>query len=91
MDKLREEIAELRRADSHEEKVREFGDILFTLANIARRLDIELESALRQANARFSRRFNYIEETCRERGIEIKSLRLAEMDVLWDEAKKALE
>ncbi len=91
VDKLGEEIEELRQADGHEEKAREFGDILFTLANIARRLDIELESALRQTNARFSRRFGYIEETCKKRGIDLKSLPLAEMDELWEEAKTALE
>jgi len=86
-EKLVEEVEELGRADDHEEKVREFGDILFTLANIARRMDIDLESAVRQANARFYKRFNYIEETCKKKGLELRTLWLAEMDDLWGEAK----
>ncbi len=57
MDKLVEEVGELKRASTQEERVHEFGDILLVLANAARRMDIELESALRQANARFTRRF----------------------------------
>jgi tetrapyrrole methylase family protein/MazG family protein len=90
VDKLEEEIEELRRAENHEQKIDEFGDILFTLANIARRLDVELESALRRSNTRFYKRFSYIEENCSKRGIALRSLTLQEMDVLWDEAKNAL-
>jgi len=88
IEKLVEEVEELREAVDHEEKIREFGDILLTLANVGRRMDIDVESSLRQANARFTRRFNYIEEECRNKGIDLKSLTLAEMDKLWDEAKK---
>jgi tetrapyrrole methylase family protein / MazG family protein len=87
MEKLVEEVNELRQAGNKEEQENEFGDILFTLANIARRMDIELESALRQTNAKFTRRFNFIEESCRAKGIDLKSLTLAEMDSLWNEAK----
>jgi tetrapyrrole methylase family protein/MazG family protein len=90
VDKLEEEIEELRRVENHEQKIDEFGDILFTLANIARRLDVELESALRRSNTRFYKRFSYIEENCTKRGLTLKNLTLQEMDVLWDEAKKAL-
>ncbi|MCX6002206.1 MAG: nucleoside triphosphate pyrophosphohydrolase [Chloroflexi bacterium] len=90
MDKLVEEVGELKRASTHEEKVHEFGDILLVLANAARHMDIELESALRQANARFIRRFRYIEDASRQKGMEIKLMTLAEMDQLWDEAKKEL-
>ncbi|MDD5311727.1 MAG: nucleoside triphosphate pyrophosphohydrolase [Dehalococcoidia bacterium] len=85
--KLTEEIEELRQAESQEQRVEEFGDILFTLSNIARHMDIELESALRQTNARFSRRFNYIEETCRRKDTDLRTLSLEEMDALWNEAK----
>ncbi|MBA7558601.1 Nucleoside triphosphate pyrophosphohydrolase/pyrophosphatase MazG [subsurface metagenome] len=60
IEKLTEEISELRRADSQERKAQECGDLLFTLANIARRLGIDLEAALRQANQRFYRRFSYM-------------------------------
>jgi len=87
--KLTEEIEELRQADSQEKRVEEFGDILFTLCNVARHMDIELESALRQTNARFSRRFNHIEERCRKKGTDLRSLSLEEMDALWNEAKTA--
>jgi tetrapyrrole methylase family protein/MazG family protein len=88
IDKLVEEVGELKKASTHEERVHEFGDILLVLANAARRMDIELESALRQANARFTRRFQHIEDTCRDKGIDLKSMTLAEMDHLWKEAKK---
>lgn len=87
IDKLVEEVDELRKAGSREEQESEFGDVLFTLSNIARRMDIELEFALRQTNERFTRRFNYIEQVCRSRDVEVKSLTLAEMDDLWNEAK----
>ena len=52
IEKLTEEINELKQADSQEQKAQEFGDLLFTLANIARRLGIDLEAALREANQR---------------------------------------
>lgn len=87
IEKLVEEVEELRKAMDHEEKTHEFGDILLTLANVARRMDIDLESSLRQANTRFLRRFQYIEEDCRNKDIDLKGLSLAEMDSLWNEAK----
>jgi tetrapyrrole methylase family protein / MazG family protein len=87
MEKLVEEVNELRQAGSKAEQESEFGDILFTLVNIARRMDIELESALRQTNTRFTRRFNFIEDACRAKGTDLKKLTLAEMDSLWNEAK----
>jgi tetrapyrrole methylase family protein / MazG family protein len=90
IDKLVEEVSELKDARGHEEKEREFGDILLALVNAGRRMDIDVESSLRQANARFTRRFNYIEETCRKKGMDLKTLSLADMDKLWDEAKKVL-
>ncbi len=87
MDKLTEEVAEIRGAPSQQEKANEFGDLLFTLANIARRLDIDPEMALRSANQRFSRRFAYMENICRERGLNLASLSLDEQNLLWEEAK----
>jgi tetrapyrrole methylase family protein/MazG family protein len=91
MDKLVEELAEIKKAADHQHTVREFGDLLFTLANIARRLDVDLEPALRGTNERFYRRFSYMEEVCRQRGVELASLSLPEQDALWDEAKGALD
>ncbi len=90
IEKLVEEVEELKKADGQEQKAREFGDILLTLANVARRMDIDLESALRQANARFTRRFQFIEDMCHQAGTDLKALTLAEMDKLWDEAKKVV-
>jgi len=91
IEKLTEEISELKRADSQERKAQEFGDLLFTLANIARRLEIDLEGALRQANQRFYRRFSYMEEVCRQRGLNFGELSFDEQNTLWEEAKKKFQ
>jgi tetrapyrrole methylase family protein/MazG family protein len=88
IDKLAEEVAEIKQATNQQEKASEFGDLLFTLANIARRLDIDLEMALRSANQRFQRRFTYMEELCRQRGLNLASLSLDEQNALWEEAKQ---
>ena len=89
IDKLAEEVAEIKQAPDHQERAKEFGDLLFTLANVARRLEINLEMSLRSANQRFCRRFAYMEEVCRERGLNLGSLSLDEQNVLWEEAKQA--
>lgn len=65
----------------------EFGDILFVMANIARHLDIDPESALRDANRKFVRRFGHIEKRLAEQGRAPSQSTLGEMDALWDEAK----
>jgi len=88
IDKLAEEVGEFKQADSQERKEQEFGDLLFTLANIARRLGIDLEAALRQANQRFYRRFSRMEELCRQRGLNFGELSFDEQNALWEEAKK---
>jgi tetrapyrrole methylase family protein/MazG family protein len=89
--KLAEEVAEFEEAVEHQRKVEEFGDILFTLANVARRLDIDLEAALRGANERFYERFSRMEEMCKQRGISLAALSLEEQDALWEEAKRGIE
>jgi len=91
LDKLTEEVAEIRQAADHREMSDEFGDLLFTLVNIARRLDIDLETALRSANQRFFRRFSYMEELCRQKNVNIGDLSLDEQNALWEEAKKKVE
>lgn len=88
IDKLAEEIREFKQAGSQQETAQEFGDLLFTLANIARRLGVDLEAALRQANRRFYRRFTYMEELCRQRGLDFSQLSFDEQNALWEEAKK---
>lgn len=91
IEKLCEEIEELRKADSQEQKAQEFGDLLFTLVNIARRLGVNSEAALREANRKFVRRFAYMEAVCRQRGVKIGDLSFDEQNALWEEAKgKAL-
>ncbi len=91
IDKLAEEVSEFKLAGSQQEKEQEFGDLLFTLANVARRLDIDLEAALRGANQRFYQRFSYMEEVCRQRGVNLGELSFDEQNALWEEAKKGLE
>ncbi|ATQ42980.1 nucleoside triphosphate pyrophosphohydrolase [Caulobacter mirabilis] len=92
LDKLHEEIDELKAeiASGDKEKLRgELGDVLFVIANLARELDVEPEDALRATNAKFVRRFGYIEDRLAERGKTPDQSDLAEMDALWDEAKAA--
>ena len=67
----------------------ELGDVLFVCANLARKLDIEPEDALRATNAKFTRRFAHIEKRLAERGKTPDQSDLAEMDALWDEARAA--
>jgi len=88
IDKIIEEIGEIKEAADHEEKTQEFGDLLFTLVNFARWQDIDAESALREANRKFYRRFSNVEALCRQRGKELQKLSLKEWDDLWEEAKK---
>lgn len=92
INKLGEEVEEFKQAESQERKSQEFGDLLFTLANIARRMGIDPEASLREANQRFYRRFTYMEEVCRERGLSFGKLSFEEQNALWEEAKrKAIE
>jgi tetrapyrrole methylase family protein/MazG family protein len=88
IDKLAEEVREYQQAGSHEEKEQEFGDLLFTLVNIARRQGVDAEAALREANRRFFRRFAYMEEVCRQRGLNFSRLSFNEQNALWEEAKR---
>lgn len=92
MEKLREEVAELEAeiaAGDLPKARQELGDILFVVANLARTLDADPEDALRYTNAKFVRRFRYIEEKLAQRGRTPEQSDLAEMDALWDEAKAA--
>jgi len=91
IDKLVEEIREIKEAADREEKTQEFGDLLFTLVNFARWQGIDAESALREANKKFYRRFSNIEKLCRQRGKEMQKLSLKEWDDLWEEAKKRID
>ena len=87
LDKLREEIDEFARADGAAEREDEFGDVLFVIANIAQRLGIEAEQALRHANEKFRRRFGQVEAFAAAEGVDLHDLDLAGLDALWDRAK----
>ena len=91
IDKLAEEVDEFKEADSQERREQEFGDLVFTLANIARRLGVDLEVALRQANRRFYRRFTCMEQLCHERGLKFNEMSFDEQNALWEEAKNSME
>ena len=88
IDKLVEEVREFKQARSGERRAEEFGDLLFTLVNVARRQGVDTEAALREANKRFYQRFNYMEAVCRKRGVNLGELSFAEQNKLWEEAKK---
>lgn len=94
VDKLREEVAELEaelaagdRASAHRVRA-EMGDVLFVMANLARHLGVEPETALQESNATFKRRFEAMEACARELGRDFREMSLAEQDALWDEVKE---
>lgn len=87
VEKIDEEARELIDADI-KQRFEEFGDILFVLVNLARRLDIDAETALRAANEKFVKRFIKMEQICRDRGLDFIALSLEDKNLLWDEAKK---
>jgi MazG family protein len=92
VDKLDEELGELKAeiaAGDFEKARQEMGDVLFVVANLARTLDVDPEDSLRYTNAKFVRRFNYVEARLAERGRTPEQSDLAEMDSLWEEAKAA--
>ena len=86
--KLVEEAGELKKAATAEQRTAEFGDLLFTLANLARRLEVDIEMALRQANERFCQRFSYMEKYCQQQRISLSTLSFDEQNALWEEAKR---
>ena len=88
--KVREELGELEtelRKEDREHSTEEFGDFLFSLINAARLYKINPDTALEKTNAKFIRRFNYIEEHSIRIGKPLKDMTLGEMDALWNEAK----
>jgi tetrapyrrole methylase family protein/MazG family protein/ATP diphosphatase len=88
--KLDEEVAELRSAlDGRDrgEVAEEIGDLLFVVVNLARRLDVEPETALKTTNRKFRRRFKFIEKKLKQQGSSLEKASLEEMDALWNDAK----
>ena len=86
-EKVIEEVEELKNATTQAEKTAELGDLLFVLANLAKWLDIDAESALREANLKFIRRFTEVEALASDRGLAVEKLNLDELDSLWNEVK----
>ncbi|MBA3692296.1 MAG: nucleoside triphosphate pyrophosphohydrolase [Acidobacteria bacterium] len=88
-DKLREEIEELKKAISEDENIEEeIGDLLFVVVNLARKLDVEPETALKKTNRKFRLRFKFIETELKKLGRNLENSDMKEMDALWNEAKK---
>jgi MazG family protein len=91
VDKIEEEVHELREA-LHESPARaaeELGDLLFSIANLARKLGLEPESALRQANDKFARRFTALEAHLEREGRSVHDASLEEMEAVWNLVKKS--
>jgi MazG family protein len=93
LEKVEEEMAELRRAREEAPGTveEEIGDLLFALASLARHLGVDAEAALQRANRKFARRFESVERRLRAQGRRWESLSAAELDALWNEAKKGTE
>jgi MazG family protein len=90
-EKVKEELEELQyevSANNKDKIEAEFGDVLFSMINYARFLEVDPENALERTNKKFIRRFQYIETKAKEIGKSLEDMTLAEMDVFWEEAKK---
>lgn len=89
--KVKEEIGEFEAEVEHADKDKaeaEFGDVLFSLINAARLYKINPDNALERTNQKFIKRFNYLEAHTLKQGRQLSELTLAEMDAIWEEAKK---
>ncbi len=90
-DKVKEEIAEVEteiRKGNNANIEKEFGDLIFSIVNAARMYNVNAENALEKTNQKFINRFNYVEAKSHEQGKNLKEMALAEMDKLWEEAKR---
>jgi len=87
LDKVKEEIEEIKNAESDFELASEIGDLFFALVNVARWKNVDAESALRGTNRKFKQRFGYIEQQTGKEGRNLSDLTLEEMDMLWNRAK----
>ena len=88
LDKVAEEINEMREAHSEQQRTDEFGDLLFALVNVARWLKIDPEAALRAANVKFANRFHQVEAQARAQSRDLKGMTVADLDALWESAKR---
>lgn len=94
LDKIEEEIAELREAMAENNQANiqdELGDLMFAMTNLARHVNVKSEMAVRSTNTKFTNRFQYIEKVLQEKGIALEDASLDEMEALWQKAKQALK
>ena len=89
LEKMEEELAEFRAARTPAEQKDEIGDMLFSLVNLARWLEVDAESALREANDRFLARFKGVEARAAEQGRALTDFSLDELDAFWEAAKSS--
>lgn len=87
LDKITEEIEEVKQATNETELTSELGDLIFALVNLARWKKVDAESALRGTNMKFKKRFSYVEQGAKKQGRNLSSLSLDEMEAFWQEAK----
>lgn len=88
LDKVKEEIEEIKKAETNFELASEIGDLFFALVNVARWKNVDAESALHGTNLKFKNRFAYVEQGARKQGRNLSELSLEEMDAFWNDAKK---
>ena len=88
LEKIAEEVEEVKRATDEEQLAAEIGDLLFALVNLARWKKVDAESALRGTNMKFKKRFAYVEQGAKQQGKNLSDMTLEEMDALWNEGKK---
>jgi tetrapyrrole methylase family protein/MazG family protein len=88
LDKVREEIEEIKQAENEVEVAAELGDLFFVLVNLARWKKVDAESALRGTNIKFKKRFGFVEQSAKGQGRNLSDMTLEEMDAFWNEAKR---
>jgi len=88
LDKVKEEIEEIKNAETDFELASEIGDLFFALVNLSRWKNVDAESALRGTNLKFKNRFGYVEQRAKKEGRDLSTLPLDEMESLWQEAKE---
>jgi len=88
LDKIAEEIQEVREVTNEQDLIAELGDLFFALVNLARWKNVDAESALRGTSIRFKKRFAFVEQGARKQGRKLSEMSIDEMEALWQEAKR---
>ena len=88
LDKIKEEIEEIKKAETDFELASEIGDLFFAIVSLARWKKVDAESVLRGTNMKFKKRFAYVEQGAKRQGRNLSDLSLDEMDRLWNDAKQ---